>query len=60
MSEENGSQDPLDSQDTSHHEDEDSAFDRGSALSLFHSDRLEDMLALGFSMAIALFVYVNY
>ncbi|HJO73946.1 MAG TPA: hypothetical protein QGH84_01860 [Rhodospirillales bacterium] len=57
MSEENSSQDP---QDTSHHEDEDSAFDRGSTLSLFHSDRAEDMLALLFALAVALFVYVNY
>ena len=57
MSEDNGSQDP---QDTSHHEDEDSAFDRGSSLSLFHSDRLEDMLALLFAAAVALFVYVKY
>lgn len=35
-------------------------FDRGSALSLFGSDRREDFMALIFSLAIALFVYVNY
>jgi len=57
MSEHNGSQEP---QDTSHHEDEDSTFDRGSSLSLFHSDRLEDSLALLFALAVALFVYVTY
>ena len=54
MSEENNSQ------DTSHHEDEDSVFDRGSSLSLFHSDRVEDGLALLFAAAVALFVYVTY
>jgi len=58
MSEENGSQD---SQDTGPQEESgEGTFDRGSALSLFKSDRLEDMLALGFAMAVALFVYVNY
>ncbi len=35
-------------------------FHRGSALSLFKSDRLEDFLALIFALAIALFVYVKY
>ncbi len=52
MSEENNSQDS--------NEAAEAGFDRGSALSLFHSDRVEDMLALGFAMAVALFVYVNY
>ena len=33
-------------------------FDRGSALSIFGSDRLEDIMALIFSLLIALFVYL--
>ncbi len=58
MSELNGSQDP---QDTGPQEETGEAgFDRGSTLSLFHSDRLEDTLALLFAMAVALFVYINY
>ncbi len=55
MSEEYNSQDTGPQEETG-----EITFDRGSALSLFHSDRVEDLLALGFAMAIALFVYVNY
>ncbi len=55
MSEENGSQDTSPQEESG-----ETTFDRGSALSLFHSDRLEDMLALMFALAVALFVYVNY
>jgi len=35
-------------------------FDRGSALSIFGSDRREDFMALGFALAIALAVYLIY
>ncbi len=35
-------------------------FDRGSALSIFGSDRREDFMALGFALAIAFAVYVIY
>ncbi len=35
-------------------------FDRGSALSIFGSDRREDLMALIFSLAIALFIYMAY
>jgi len=35
-------------------------FDRGSALSIFGSDRREDFLALVFSLVIALAVYIIY
>ncbi len=35
-------------------------FDRGSALSIFGSDRREDFMALAFSLIIALAVYVIY
>jgi len=52
MSEENGSQD-IDLQ-----EEAGAKFHRGSALSLFHSDRVEDLLALLFALLIALGVYV--
>ncbi len=58
MSEENGSQDPLDT--SPQEESGEITFDRGSSLSLFQSDRLEDMLALMFAGAVALFVYVTY
>jgi len=34
-------------------------FDRGSALSLFGSDRREDFMALIFALAIALGVYIT-
>lgn len=33
-------------------------FDRGSALTIFKSDRHEDLMALVISLAIALLVYV--
>ena len=35
-------------------------FDRGSALSIFGSDRKEDFMALIFSLAIAFGVYLAY
>lgn len=35
-------------------------FDRGSALSIFGSDRREDFMALVFALAIAFGVYVVY
>lgn len=34
-------------------------FDRGSALSIFGSDRREDFMALGFALVIALAVYLT-
>ncbi len=52
MSEENNSQDTD--------QEESDTFDRGSSLSLFQSDRLEDTLALLFALAVALYVYVSY
>ena len=33
-------------------------FDRGSALTIFGSDRHEDLVALGLSLVIALLVYL--
>jgi hypothetical protein len=38
----------------------DNKFDRGSALSIFGSDRREDFMALVFALAIAFFVYITY
>jgi hypothetical protein len=35
-------------------------FDRGSTLSIFNSDRREDLIALVFALAIAFFVYLVY
>jgi hypothetical protein len=35
-------------------------FDRGSALSIFNSDRKEDGMALVFALTIAFFVYLMY
>ena len=35
-------------------------YDRGSALSIFGSDRREDFMALAFAMIIALGVYLAY
>ncbi len=35
-------------------------FDRGSALSIFGSDRREDFMALAFALIIAFAVYVTY
>jgi len=37
---------------------EQAKFDRGSALSIFGSDRKEDFIALCFAIAIAFFVYI--
>ncbi len=34
-------------------------FDRGSVLSIFHSDRMEDGMALLFALVIAFAVYVT-
>ena len=39
---------------------EEKKYDRGSALSIFGSDRKEDFMALIFSLAIAFGVYVVY
>jgi hypothetical protein len=33
-------------------------FDRGSALTIFKSDRAEDLVALGLALVIALLVYL--
>ena len=38
----------------------DDKFDRGSALSIFGSDRKEDFMALIFALVIALGVYITY
>ena len=35
-------------------------FDRGSALSIFNSDRKEDLIALILALLIALFIYLIY
>jgi len=35
-------------------------YDRGSALSIFGSDRREDFMALVFALVIAFVVYVSY
>lgn len=35
-------------------------FERGSALSIFGSDRKEDLMSLLFALVIAFFVYVYY
>lgn len=35
-------------------------FDRGSALSIFNSDRKEDFMALILALVIAFFVYLVY
>ncbi len=37
---------------------EENNFNRGSALSIFSSDRMEDLMALICSLLIALFVYL--
>lgn len=39
---------------------EEKKYDRGSALSIFGSDRKEDFMALVFSLAIAFGVYLAY
>ena len=40
--------------------EEQKGFDRGSALSIFGSDRREDFMALVFSLIIAFAVYISY
>ncbi len=47
-----------DSQDIDLQEEAGAKFHRGSALSVFHSDRAEDLIALLFAMLVALGVYV--
>jgi hypothetical protein len=47
-----------DSQDIDLQEEAGARFHRGSALSVFHSDRAEDMIALLAAMLIALGVYI--
>ena len=39
---------------------QDNKFDRGSALSIFSSDRREDLVALILALLVALFVYLAY
>tara|TARA_Y100000294_G_scaffold88932_1_gene82935 strand:+ start:904 stop:1074 length:171 start_codon:yes stop_codon:yes gene_type:complete len=46
------------SQDIDLQEGADAKFHRGSALSIFHSDRAEDLIALLLAMTIALGVYL--
>ncbi len=36
------------------------SFDRGSALSIFGSDRKEDLVALIFALILALVIYIGY
>lgn len=40
--------------------DNEDKFDRGSALSIFNSDRREDFMALILALVIAFFVYIAY
>jgi hypothetical protein len=40
--------------------EEQSKYDRGSALSIFGSDRREDFMALIFALVIAFGVYITY
>lgn len=40
--------------------EEEQKYDRGSALSIFGSDRKEDLMALLFALIIAFAVYVAY
>ncbi|MBC8338595.1 MAG: hypothetical protein ISR51_02325 [Rhodospirillales bacterium] len=49
-----------DSQDIDLQEEAGATFHRGSALSIFHSDRKEDFIALVCAMAIALGVYLKF
>ncbi len=49
-----------DSQDIDPQEEAGANFDRGSSLSIFHSDRTEDFIALVAALAVALFVYLAY
>ncbi len=46
------------SQDTDQQEEAAAKFNRGTSLSIFHSDRREDFMALFFAMLIALVVYL--
>ncbi len=46
-----------DSQDMNPQEDSGTHFDRGSSLSIFHSDRTEDWIALVIALGIAAGVY---
>ena len=39
--------------------DEEKKFERGSALSIFGSDRKEDLTALIFALVIAFYVYIS-
>jgi len=41
-------------------DEEPTQFERGSALSIFGSDRKEDLMALGIALAIALYVLIAY
>ena len=41
-------------------EEEEAKFDRGSALSIFGSDRKEDFMALLFALLLALYVYATH
>ncbi len=36
------------------------AFDRGSALSIFGSDRKEDVIALALALILSFFIYIAY
>lgn len=47
-----------DSQDMDRKEETGTHFDRGSSLSIFHSDRTEDWIALVIALGIAAGVYV--
>ncbi len=47
-----------DSQDIDLQEEAGAKFHRGSALSIFHTDRAEDFIALFCALAIALGVYI--
>ncbi len=47
-----------DSQDIDPQEEAGAKFHRGSTLSIFHSDRREDFIALFFALLIALVVYL--
>ncbi len=47
-----------DSEDTAPQEEAGGSFDRGSTLSIFHSDRAEDFIALLFALLVALGVYL--
>ena len=40
--------------------EQDAKFDRGSALSIFGSDRREDFMALVFALVIAFGVYITH